>query len=130
MKKIFPYLIIAVVAIGFIGVIAYVSITQNNSPANSGESYFDDNATVLYFYSDNCASCLKQKPILAELALEGFRVKPVNVFDAKNSQLVADNKVESTPTFLSQKDGERMIGFHEKASLRDWLLNHSGAPSG
>ncbi len=123
MKKIIPFIIIMLLAISFIGAIAYISITKEEKAPISGE-YFDDNATVLYFFSENCTHCVEQKAILSELAKEGYRVKPVDVFEPNSSQIVSDYSIEGTPTFASSKDREKLVGLQKKEALRDWLDQH------
>ena len=59
MKKFIPYILIGILLIGFIGVIGYVKVSENKPKNNENQTqtevYFDDSATVLYFYSPNCS---------------------------------------------------------------------------
>ncbi|MEK7447755.1 MAG: thioredoxin family protein [Patescibacteria group bacterium] len=126
MKKFIPYILIGILLIGFIGVIGYVKVSENKPKNNENQTqtevYFDDSATVLYFYSPNCSHCNDEKPILTELASEGFRVKPMNTQD--NASIADQYKIKGTPEFVSQKDGARLEGFKEKEPLREWLSQH------
>lgn len=126
MKKFIPYILIGILLIGFIGVIGYVKVSENKTDVSTSqtqtESYFDENATVMYFYSPNCSHCNDEKPILTELAKEGYRVKPMNIQD--NPSIADQYKIKGTPEFVSQKDGARLEGFKEKEPLREWLSQH------
>ncbi len=92
---------------------------------NQGEEesveYFDETAKVMYFYSDNCSWCVKQKEVLAELAEEGYKVRPMDV--GADSQLFEKYNLQGTPTFISD-NGEQLVGFREKEELKTWLDQH------
>jgi thioredoxin-like negative regulator of GroEL len=126
MKKFAPYILIGILLVGFIGGIGYLKVSENeNGNSNKQtqtEAYFDENATVMYFFSPNCSHCNDEKPILEELAKEGFRVKPMNIQD--NPSVADQYKIKGTPEFVSQKDGARLEGFKEKEPLREWLNQH------
>lgn len=127
MKKFIPYILIGILFVGFVGGIGYLKVSENKPKDNTAnqsqtEPYFDDNANVMYFYSPNCSHCLQEKPILTELAKEGFRVKPMNTLD--NPSVADQYKIKGTPEFISQKDGQRLEGFHEKEPLKVWLTQH------
>jgi len=126
MKKFILYILIGILLVGFVGGIGYLKVSekkpQENPVKTQTEVYFDDNANVMYFYSPNCSHCIQEKPILTELAKEGFRVKPMNIQD--NASLADQYKIKGTPEFISQKDGARLEGFREKDPLRDWLSQH------
>lgn len=126
MKKFIPYILIGILLVGFIGVIGYVKVSENKTDGSTSqtqtESYFDENATVMYFYSPNCSHCNDEKLILAELAKEGYKVKPMNTQD--NPSIADQYKIKGTPEFISQKDGARLEGFKEKEPLKEWLNQH------
>jgi len=98
-------------------VVVYGSSISKKQVAQS-PTYFDQNAKVMFFYSDLCSWCQKEKPVLKELAKEGFRVKPMNV-DAQPG-LWTQYKIEGTPIFIAS-DGQRLIGYQEKEKLREFL---------
>ena|SRR3989338_3271351 len=84
-------------------------------------AYFDDNSPVMYFYSETCHFCIQEKPILAELAKEGFRLKPINI--ATQQAVFQKYGVLGTPAFISSKNSTaRLDGFQEKEPLRIFLL--------
>lgn len=124
MKKYLPYILIGALIVGFIGVVGYLKTTQKDPQVSrqQTESYFDESANVMYFYSPDCSHCNDEKPVLTELAQEGFRVKPMNIKDNPGS---ADQyKIKGTPEFVSLKDGARLEGFQQKEPLRQWLSEH------
>ncbi len=124
MKKAIPYILIGILIVGFIGVIGYLK-TSGNKPQNAAvqsESYFDESANVMYFYSPNCSHCIDEKPILEELGQEGYRVKPMNIQD--DAEAASQYNIKGTPEFISQKDGARLQGFQEKEPLKNWLEEH------
>lgn len=126
MKKYLPYIFIGILLITFIGGIGYLKVSENKTANNTNQTptevYFEDNANVMYFYSPNCTHCLQEKPILMELAKEGFRVKPMNTLE--NPGVADQYKIKGTPEFISQKDGARLEGFQEKEALKAWLNQH------
>ena len=120
---IIPALIIVLIVVGII-----YSGTKNRNSAplstpsttsiNSAVSYFDENAKVMYFYSDSCSWCIKEKAVLEELAKEGYRVKPMDV--GKNQGYWAQYDIQGTPTFVAP-DGQKMVGYKEKDELKTFL---------
>ena len=87
----------------------------------TAESYFSENAKVMFFFSDFCGWCQKEKGVLEELAKEGYKVKPMNI--GENSSLAEKYQIEGTPTFIAA-NGERLVGYREKAELKKWLDQH------
>ncbi len=128
MKKFIPYIIVGVLVLGFIGLIGYVKMNQtpeqpqNNAKITESEPYFDNNAVAMYFYSPNCSHCQDEKSVLTDLAKQGYRVKPMNILD--HPDYAKQYNVEGTPTFISQKDGAKLVGFQEEAKLKSWLDQH------
>ncbi|MBI5036257.1 thioredoxin family protein [Candidatus Micrarchaeota archaeon] len=92
-----------------------VAVTEKESP-------------VLYFYSDGCHFCQLQKPILDELATEGFKVKKMDV--AAHPDYWQQYFVQGTPTFIANNgNGERLVGMQQKDVLAAWL-ERNGAKIG
>jgi len=81
-------------------------------------SFFDDNASIMFFYSDGCGWCQKEKVVLSELSPEGYRVKPMDV--GKNQDLWKQYDIQGTPTFIAA-NGARQAGYLEKDALKAWL---------
>jgi len=124
MKKLIPYILVGLLVVGFVGLIGYLKVSNSKpeSVPKETETYFDDNANVMYFYSPNCVHCIKEKKVLSELAVEGFRVKPMNTLD--NPDVANQYKIKATPEFISQKDGARLEGYQEKEALKSWMEKH------
>jgi len=99
------------------------SINVNSQIAGEAivENYFDENATVMYFYSDNCSWCKKQKEVLSQLGTEGYRVKPMNV--GQDQSLWEKYQVSGTPTFIAA-NGDRLPGYQTYDQLKPWLDSH------
>ncbi len=102
-------LVVALVAFGY-----YAS-------QSGTEPYFDDASPVMYFHSATCQFCIQQKPILAELAAKGYRVKSMDV--GKNPGYWRQYGVEGTPTFLAA-NGDRKVGLTQIGELEPWLEAH------
>ncbi|MDO8427873.1 MAG: thioredoxin family protein [Candidatus Diapherotrites archaeon] len=83
--------------------------------------FVDSASPVMYFQSPKCHFCIQQKPILLELADEGFRLKDMDVL-ANPGYWQAYN-ISGTPTFLAD-NGDRLVGLQSKDKLRDWLETH------
>lgn len=97
------------------------AVAGANEPAVAGvadTSFFDENATIMFFYYDGCSWCTKEKAVLSELAPEGYRVKPMNV--EENRDLWKQYNINGTPTFVAA-NGQRQEGFLEKDALKAWL---------
>ncbi len=123
-------LVILVIVIGGLSIWGFKKSNKENEPQVSGqnttspqstESYFSEEASIMYFYSDYCSWCLKEKDVLTKLGSEGYKVKPMNV--GKNAQLWTDYKINGTPTFIA-KNGDRSEGYKEYGPLKDWLDQH------
>ncbi|HLC38119.1 MAG TPA: thioredoxin family protein [Candidatus Norongarragalinales archaeon] len=110
-------LLLALVAVIAIGIAAYFLTTTPSQTQN----YADDASPVMYFYSESCKFCQQQKPILRELAEEGYRVKMMNVDG--NPEYWAQYEISGTPTFLAG-NGDRQVGLTQKDALRAWLQAH------
>jgi thiol-disulfide isomerase/thioredoxin len=139
-------IILAIVFLAIVGVVVWLLIKNNNS-ANSGQvqgtktdqsqiqetaktvpesKYFSDKAKIMIFYSDTCHWCQQEKQVLGELGYEGYRFKPMNV--GNDPSLWEKFKISGTPTFVAD-DGDRLIGFREKAELKSWLDDHGAKPT-
>lgn len=123
------YIGLVVVTLALFGGLMYVGSQEQNkpsTPAPSGAAYsaaFAEEASVMYFYSDDCYYCQLQKPILNELADEGYRVKPMDV--KANPRLWREHNIRGTPTFVAE-NGDRVVGLQEKDDLRRFLDEHGG----
>ena len=80
--------------------------------------YFDNNASVMFFYRDGCSWCTKERDILMGLARDGYNVKPMHL-DA-HPEYVKQYNIQVTPTFIGP-DGKRLDGFQEKEELKAFL---------
>jgi len=110
----------------FGGILAVVVIAAIGMALFKGPPAFASDASpVYYFYRDDCHFCIQQKPILEELAAEGFRVKLMDV--NKNPQYWQQYGITGTPTFMNSKTPEdRLSGLQPKDTLKVWL-EKSGA---
>lgn len=94
---------------------------QQVQGVNTIAEYFSEDATVMYFYSDRCSWCIKQKDILAKLAPEGYRVKPMDV--GLDQTLWETYKINGTPTFVAA-NGDRLEGYQTEDQLKPFLDAH------
>lgn len=93
-------------------------ILGNQTGEEESVESFDETAKVMFFYSDGCGWCNQQKEVLAELAKEGYRVRPMDV--GADPQLFEKYNLQGTPTFISD-NGKQLVGFREKEELKAWL---------
>lgn len=121
-------LVVVLAAIAAISIWGFKNSENKNttSPQVSGENttdvkYFDENASVMYFYSDYCSWCLKEKEVLTKLGDEGYRVKSMNV--GENQNYWKDYNISGTPTFIA-KNGDRLEGYQDLDKLKPWLDQH------
>ncbi len=106
------------------------TITANPMPSSqqsqevagtSQTSYFSEDAKVMYFYTDYCHWCQKEKEVLEQLGKEGYKVKPMNI--GEKPDVWKQYNISGTPTFVAA-NGERLVGFNEKEPLKTWLDQH------
>ncbi|MCL5795774.1 MAG: thioredoxin family protein [Patescibacteria group bacterium] len=95
-----------------------VAGVQNTATAVSSPLYFDDNATIMFFYSDYCSWCQKEKTVLEDLAKDGYRVKPMDV--KAHPDYWDKYQITGTPAFIA-KNGNKKIGYMDKDALKTWL---------
>ena len=123
------YIGIAVATLALFSGLLYLGSREQNQPTTpspTGAAYsvaFAEDAQVKYFYSDACHFCQQQKPILDELAAEGYRVKPMDV--QANPGYWQQYGVSGTPTFIAE-NGDMLRGLQEKDDLRAFLDVHGG----
>ncbi len=114
MKTIHWVALFVVVLVVLIGVSAYFA--NSNS-----EPYFDAASPVKYFYSPQCTHCIAMKPILRELAAEGYRVAPYDVL--ANTGYWTQYNINGTPTWLAA-NGDALVGEQTKDALGAFLASH------
>lgn len=108
--------------LGIVGLLVVLMLILGywaSGPAST--PYFDDKSPVMYFYRDNCEFCLAEKPILTQLAGEGFRVKKMDV--NANPNYWQDYGIDGTPTFIS-KSGDKLTGLTQIDPLREYLAKN------
>ena len=125
--------LILVVGFGLYGFlrVSKKEITANPVPSQSSQvageqiasaEYFSDDAKVMYFYSDFCHWCQKEKDeVFPELGKLGYQVKPMNV--GENPSLGKQYNVTGTPTFIAD-NGDRLVGFQTLDPLKTFLDAH------
>ena len=77
---------------------------------------------LIDFWSTWCGPCMRQGPVVEELAQEGYSVGKVDV--DQEPGLAQQFKIMSIPTLLIFKDGkevQRFIGLTPKDTLRKFL---------
>ena len=130
-------IIISLIVIVGLGLFGYFRLSKKQvsvSPEPSSEvagvqeentketnSYFAEDAKIMYFYSDSCHWCVEEKKVLEELGKVGYKVKPMNV--GENTDLWRQYNVSGTPTFIAA-NGERLVGYQTKDPLKKWLDEH------
>ena len=127
-KWIIGAVILGIIIIG-IGIWIWTKSSQKSStpPSNQNQatgtdSYFAEDAKVMYFYSDGCHWCQKEKAeVLPKLGAEGYKVKPMNV--GTDTSLWTKYNIEGTPTFVAA-NGDRLVGYQEYDALKKFLDSH------
>ena len=77
---------------------------------------------LIDFWATWCGPCMRQRPVVEELAQEGYSVGKVDV--DQEPGLAQQFKIMSIPTLLIFKDGkevQRFIGLTPKDTLRKFL---------
>ncbi len=126
-------IIVLILVVG-VGLFSYLKVGKKEVVANplpsdinqevagtTTEVYFAEDAKVMYFYTDTCHWCEKEKEVLNELAKEDFRVKGMNL--GEKSELAKEYNVSGTPTFISE-NGDRLEGYQTIDKLKPWLEEH------
>jgi len=98
------------------------SSTQTVASTADASSYFSQDAKVMYFYSDLCHWCQKEKDeVFPEIGKLGYKVKPMNV--GENPELGKQYNITGTPTFIAA-NGDPLVGFKTVDELKAWLDTH------
>ena len=115
MKKIaLPIFIVLIVLFGTI--IAFIATPEKKTEGNV-DIYGNK---ILYFYSDTCSYCIKQKPILEELVKEGVEFEYMNV--GEHREYYEQYSVEGTPTFIFK--AKKLTGYQSKDKIKSlWEEN-------
>ena len=77
---------------------------------------------LLDFWATWCGPCMRQGPIVEELAEEGYCVGKIDVDQQRG--LAQQFRIMSIPTLLIFKDGkeaERLVGLTPKAAIKELL---------
>ena len=97
-----------------------MEITLNSS--NFNETIKSEEKILVDFLATWCGPCMRQAPILEELAGEGYHIGKVDVDQAPD--LAGTYRVMSIPTLILFKNGEevkRFIGLQTKDTLKALL---------
>ena len=97
-----------------------ITLTTENFDAEVLKS---DKPVLADFWATWCGPCMRQGPIVAQLAEEGYKVGKVDVDD--QPELASQYKVMSIPTMIIFRQGqeaERLVGLTPKEKLIE-LLN-------
>ena len=97
-----------------------MEITLNSS--NFNETIKSEGKILVDFWATWCGPCMRQAPILEELAGEGYHIGKVDVDQAPD--LAGNYRVMSIPTVIFFVDGvekERLIGVQPKQKYIDTL---------
>lgn len=103
-------------------IIFIISMFYLSSSSNSTEPYFSDSSPVLYFYREDCVHCVAMKPILSDLAKEGFRVKPMEFYS--HPEDATKYSVQGTPTWINPLNNDKLVGETSIEYLRTFLLRN------
>lgn len=121
-----------ILVIGF-GLYGFMKLSKKDINANpvpsssvsntsTSTDYFSEDAKVMYFYSDFCHWCQKEKDeVLSVIAKDGYKVKPMNV--GNSPDLGTQYNVTGTPTFIAA-NGDRLVGFQTADVLKKFLDEH------
>ena len=98
-----------------------MEMTLNSS--NFAETIKSEEKILVDFWATWCGPCMRQAPILEELAGEGYHIGKVDVDQAPD--LAGTYRVMSIPTLILFKNGEAVktsVGFVPKAQLESFAL--------
>lgn len=117
-KYLLAFFVVLVIIFGAI-LLAFFSTPEektSNKNQNNNSEIPADSSEILYFYSETCHWCQKQKPIVEELEKEGVKFKWVNLDEDRESG--TQYQITGTPTFII--GDKRLEGFREKEVLKNF----------
>ena len=94
----------------------------NIETISSQWKYKGDKPALIDFFATWCGPCMRQGPVVEELAEEGYAVGKVDV--DQNMALAQQFRVVSIPTLILFKDGaevKRFVGLTSKEELKSAL---------
>jgi len=89
------------------------------------DNHIKNGLKLVMFGSDMCHYCVKQQPILEDLANNNVEIGKIDAY--KTPELTHKFGITSFPTFVLFKFGDvvtRFSGFREKSELLDILLKY------
>lgn len=92
----------------FAVIIAFMAAPEKKEQARISQD------KIMYFYSDTCGVCIKQKPIIEELEKEGVQFEKMNV--GEHQEYISQYEISGTPSFIF-KD-KRLSGFQSKETIK------------
>ncbi|OIP23642.1 hypothetical protein COX95_03870 [bacterium CG_4_10_14_0_2_um_filter_33_32] len=125
MKKYLGIIVLLIIFIAASITLAFFSNAKEWNKNNSGDTKEEtqqkkppattasEKGVILFFYSNYCSWCQKEKPIVQELEKEGVKFKYMDV--GENRNLLSQYSVEGTPTFIL--NDKRLVGYKPKEDL-------------
>ncbi len=99
-----------------------------NSIIEINEMIENESAILVYFYNNNCASCISLRPKVEELIFNYFpKIKLIFVNSESNPEIPASFSVFSNPTliiFLEGKEYRRESKYISIPQLSDSIRRH------
>ena len=89
------------------------------------DNHIKDGLKLVMFGSDMCHYCVKQQPILEDLAEHQVNIGKIDAY--KTPEITQKYGITSFPTFILFKFGDvatRFSGFRNKSELLDILLKY------
>lgn len=90
------------------------------SGLNNLEKEINKGVVLVEFYSDQCAPCRVQLPILQKINKECKNLKVIKVNATDEFKIIQKYGIQSLPTMIIFKEGKNkkvLVGLHDKDSL-------------
>jgi len=76
---------------------------------------------IIKFQTKGCSPCYAMSVLLDKMMVE---YEEVDI--EKDMESAIDNRVSSVPTLINTTNGNRLVGFKDKETVKEWINDNTG----